>query len=360
MLARPPDGLWSRSCRGVRTCGRHRALRAGRGWGRACRAAARGGAPAPYHRRRQPPTPRLRRRLRPSRAVPPGPGPPPGLSPGGPAGQPLQIQPGFPGLGSQQRCRPRRCSSSTCGFALWQCLPSAGGWGLMPEEMQVLAKGRHHGSVPQGHQPRTVGGTSPPTPRLRRRPRPSRAVPPGPGPHLPGLPPRGGAGWPASADSARFPGLGFPATVPAEKVQFVYLRFCSVAVSAFCRGLGPDARGNASPGQGRAPRSAPQGHKPPARANCSGPRGPRPPLPSRPTGQPCPAQGATPNHRTGGAPRPPLPSRPTGQPCPTQGASHARPRGALPVPHPTPAGAPAPGPAPFRKRLRPSRASAGA
>src|SRR5690606_22919083 len=28
----------------------------------------------------------------------------------------------------------------------------------------------------------------------------------------------GGAGWPASADSARLPGLGFPATVPAEKV----------------------------------------------------------------------------------------------------------------------------------------------
>ena len=229
------------------------------------------------------------------------------------------------------------------------------------------------------------GGAPAPHSRLRRRsPPPRRAVPPGPGPHLPGLSPRGGAGWPASADSARFPGLAHPAVVPAEKVQFVYLRFFSVAVTAFCRGRGlmPGkckswpregtrlrAAGAQAPGPGqllRAQGATPTSTKPSYGPTMPGPGGHAPPPPlwgatpastkpsygpamPDPGGQPCPAQGRltspAPRACGGTSPRPRASASASGRAAPPPAPRRTA---AGPTPRPSPGCGQQPSPRPAR------------
>ena len=104
------------------------------------------------------------------------------------------------------------------------------------------------------------GAPAPPTSRLRRRPRPSRAVPPGPGPHLPGLPPGG-----RLASLCRFSPVSRACAPSSGAGREGVVRLPAVFLSGgdcLLPGAGPDARGNASPGQGQAPGSVPQGHQP--------------------------------------------------------------------------------------------------
>jgi len=122
--------------------------------------------------------------------------------------------------------------------------------------------------------------------------------------------------------------------VPAEKVQFVYLRFCSVAVSAFCRGRGlmPEEMQVLAKGRhptpcrrGTSPRPGPIAQGPGGharlyqavlRASHARPRGPAMPGPGG-HAPPPPLWGATPAS-TKPSYGPAMPD-PGGQPCPAQG-----------------------------------------
>ena len=159
--------------------------------------------------------------------------------------------------------------------ACWHALRMAFGADLAGESGRVAGTAPCGPGVAGATPARAAarGGAPAPTSRLRRRPRPSRAVPPGPGPHLPGLPPGG-----RLASLCRFSPVARACAPSSGAGREGVVRLPAVFLSGgdcLLPGAGPDARGNASPGQGQAPGFVPQGHQPSPRASCSGPRGPR-------------------------------------------------------------------------------------